>query len=404
MQMADRSDQDTSGLSREQQERKAKIEELARCARESIATGKLASADPQSSSASQSARGQKRQADPDCRVILDQIADNKRTAVADTSKAVGGSLVPHYFRGEGVRGSSAVGEVGAAAAPGTSSATPTDAARDVHIRARSRPAAKEESLLVRHSNIVPAVAQIRSVFGGGSSLGGRSVFSVISNQSAKKPTSCKFGLKKDTSTLDGMPSGQPVVDHLAAALHSHGWDQLKYCVTGIQEQRLSGLREDEWPDVRELTLGKSTDLQFREAIEWLNQKHRQTKQEYHLLLPAVDTESISLVKSSPVFSFRDVLEEASNRQYARGVRFSVSESNSSGIPVPVLLMYGSMGWQLHLRIHVLREEARNQTSKYAFGKSALPEVVTKLMGMLEPGIGQGVRADVDEFLQMMEAH
>jgi hypothetical protein len=163
------------------------------------------------------------------------------------------------------------------------------------------------------------------------------------------------------------------------------------------------LREDEWPDVRELTLGKSTDLQFREAIEWLKQRHRQTKQEYQLLLPAVDTESISLVKSSSVFSFRDVLEEASNRQYARGVRFSVAENNGSGIPVPVLLMYGSMGWQLHIRIHVLREDVRNQTSKYAFGKGALPEVATRLMGMLEPGIGQGVRADVDEFLQMMEA-
>ena len=195
--MADPSAPGTSSSSSQQRsERSAKIAELARYARERIARKQIATIGPPSSSVIQSARAQKRHAEPDCRARLDQIASQKRAAVADTSTVVGESSVPRHLLGEGVRSSSAVGEVGAAAVPGESDLTPTDAARDVHIRARSRPAAKEESLLVRHSNapsghacdvlyisgnklkehVVPAVAQIRSVFGGGSSQGGRSVF------------------------------------------------------------------------------------------------------------------------------------------------------------------------------------------------------------------------------------
>ena len=142
-----------SSSSQQRSERSARIAELAQCARERIAKKQIATIGQQSSSVIQSARGQKRHAEPDCRARLDQIASQKRAAVADTSKVVGESSVPRHFPGEGVRGSSAIGEVGAAAVPGTNDATPTDAARDVHIRARSRPAANEESLLVRHSGV-----------------------------------------------------------------------------------------------------------------------------------------------------------------------------------------------------------------------------------------------------------
>ena len=131
--MADPSAPETSSsLSQQQLERKARIAELARCARERIAGKQTATIGPQSSPAIQSARGQKRHAEPDCRARLDQIASQKRAAVADTSTVVGESSVSRHFLGEGVRGSSAIGEVGAAAVPGTSDVTPTDAARDVH--------------------------------------------------------------------------------------------------------------------------------------------------------------------------------------------------------------------------------------------------------------------------------
>ncbi len=65
--------------------------------------------------------------------------------------------------------------------------------------------------------------------------------------------------------------------------------------------------------------------------------------------------------------------------------------------MPVLLMYGGIGWQLHLRI-----AAGHKADTVSFITGTLPPAYRELIGTLEPAVGTGVEKDYAEFFEAIQ--
>jgi len=294
----------------------------------------------------------------------------------------------------------------------------------LHQQYRSREPVPEDTLLVRHSHqpegngcdvlylsavkirekVVPAVAKLAPK-GRQDQMpeGSRSAYSVLHVQDMRLPTDCTFDREKKLRTIDCMPGGMPLVDHLAAAVKEFpGWDQLRLNVEHMQKSRLSGLPEMYHPAVFELVLGRDEPSDYEAAVDWLLQQHQDTKDEYCFLLPAVDTESVTLLKTDHLPDLTAILLDASQQSDSAVAWFREITLGSSGIPIPVVLMYGAPSWQLHIKLDIKQEYTKDRVSMFGFTKGVLPPSFSELMSLLEPGVGQGVKKDVEEFFKVLK--
>jgi hypothetical protein len=350
----------------------------------------------------------------DCRIRLRQIAIMKLAAATNSPTAV--SKRTDYALPQGEHGlceRTDGREKGTAAV-----AAPMKVATDLRSKIRNKPTAKEETLLVRHT-ATPGEFLCDIIHLSGSALkkemlpvlekqrtskvlgtGVHHIIAAYKSQDVSKPTVCEAECKGIgiVRTLDCCPGGKPLIDHLAEALDRPEWEKLIPIVETMKERRLPGLNNDSWPSVREVELGVSTGEEIGRAVKWLIQRQEDAVQNYALFLPAADTESISLRKDERVFSFYSALcvmghkDNVSTAHFLEGV----------GVAFPVVLMYGFMDWQLHIKIAVEHQSAAGRPNRFEFRKGSLPREFDDLMGIMVPALGQDVYKDVKEFLEAVK--
>jgi hypothetical protein len=351
----------------------------------------------------------------DCRIRLQQIAKEKQAAATNSPKTGSERIDCAPPQGEHRPCLRADGwEEGTAAV-----AAPTRAAADLRCKIRSRSTAKEETLLVRHSakpgeflcdiihlsgsalkkHMLPAVEKLR--YNRTPVTGVHHVVAAYTSQKPTEPTVCAAdcGISGKVKTLDCCPGGKPLVDHLAEALDRPDWEVLKPIVKDMQNRRLPGLDENSWPSVVEVVLGVSTGQEFERAVRWLRQRQQDAVENYSLLLPAVDTESISLLQNERVHNFFGALSVMREQDNADAAYLMAG----AGVQFPVLMMYRFMDWQLHIRIEAEHQQAAGKPNRFKFAKCGLPREFDDLMAIMVPGLGQDVNKDVREFLAALKA-
>jgi hypothetical protein len=159
--------------------------------------------------------------------------------------------------------------------------------------------------------------------------------------------------------------------------------------------------------VLELALGAATEDEYVRACAWVREKHQQTRERFGALLPAADVECVQIQANQDYQSLEQVLADivlSSGEQTrsflllqppARGV------SPGKAVSLPVLFMYGSIGWQLHLRLAAGHTPDGKEIRFLC--ADALPPAYLELIALLEPAVGTGIAKDYQEFFGMVSA-
>jgi hypothetical protein len=83
-----------------------------------------------------------------------------------------------------------------------------------------------------------------------------------------------------------LPSGVPVIDHLAAwASVTPGWNIVSPAIEELRSQRSPSLEQQRHPEVLELALGAATEAEYTRACAWIREKHRLTRERFGALRP-----------------------------------------------------------------------------------------------------------------------
>jgi hypothetical protein len=215
---------------------------------------------------------------------------------------------------------------------------------------------------------------------------------VLSAQFPDKVTEFVLDNRPSTSAL---PAGVPVVDHLRAFLsETPGFDRLTVAVDKIRNSRLPA--ED--VSVKEVILGKSTPGEFLAAAEWLRAKLRQTQHGYGVTVLVADVEELCVETPPDIIDNAGLLKAISDGR----MRYTLTRRGYKGpkASFPVLLMFGSIDWQLHLMFHVEHRNAGRDRVDVIIGSGELPhEEYRALLRELGSATGTGIEKDYSSFFR-----
>jgi len=207
-----------------------------------------------------------------------------------------------------------------------------------------------------------------------------------------------------TFTIDGvmssniLPGGAPILDHAIAALSADpDWGRTLSTLKEFAKQRVTSPVEENLPEMRELVVGESGEAEYREVAKWLTRKHSATKAKYGFCLPALDVEcvNIRLATGSRLSDFE--LELRTNDDNKVDVPVAKQGDRGNNLQFPVLLMYGGIGWQLHIRIPVSYKHVGKELHVVISESNADPTLLVRLFRKFRPAIGAGIQKDLDEF-------
>ncbi len=205
-----------------------------------------------------------------------------------------------------------------------------------------------------------------------------------------------------------LPAGVPVIDHLAAwASITPGWDTLTPAIEDLRKRRTPSLDPAHHPEVLELVLGTASAEEYANACAWIRRKHQETKEKYGLLLPAADVECLQIAADKDFQSLEQILADIVLSSGDSPRTFQLPPPPSRGSPpgkaisLPVLFMYGSVGWQLHIRI-AAKYAPDGKSVKFMCSES-LPAAYLELIALLEPAVGTGIARDYEEFFGTVSA-
>jgi len=176
---------------------------------------------------------------------------------------------------------------------------------------------------------------------------------------AKLSLQALFGQTRDRVTefhvknrchSDLLPGGAAIVDHLAAFVtQNSGYSELKEPIERIRNTRMPSLEQAKRTKVLEIVLGISTATDMLHAATWIQERMKDTRDRFNgLAICAADTESVSVMKSVDIPNEQALLATFKNSRVPVHLSQYPAPSGSSMISCPVLFMYGSIGWQLHI--------------------------------------------------------
>ncbi len=209
-------------------------------------------------------------------------------------------------------------------------------------------------------------------------------------------------------TASMLPAGVPVIDHLAAWTSvTPGWDSVSPIVAELCSLRMPATAELSHPEVLEIALGTATDAEYAHAIDWVRCKHQETQKRYGVLLPAANVECV-LLKATRNFQTTELLLsnivlKAEERDPTFELQPEPGHSISPGkaVSMPVLFMYGSVGWQLHIRLAAGHSpDSKNITF---LCNNPLPQLYLDLISSLEPAVGMGIEKYYQDFFSTVAA-
>ena len=190
-----------------------------------------------------------------------------------------------------------------------------------------------------------------------------------------------------------LPGGAPLVDHIRARLeHMPDWRCLVPAVERLRNHRLPDL--DRPASQREFTLGETSEEHVQAAVEYLKANVQLTKNRFMVCRLAADTESIGLVSGDHSKLFEGNLEE----KYT----LRVANDGESADALPVVLMVGHVGWQVHVRIPLAPTQDASGRKVLTLAPGKLQKGFTSFLKAMGSVTGVGVRKDLQEFVDLVD--
>jgi hypothetical protein len=210
---------------------------------------------------------------------------------------------------------------------------------------------------------------------------------VLSAQSYKAATN----FRQSSSML---PGKVPIIDHLLVRMQSTpDWAKFLPALEALRYHRLPDI--ERLPHVKEITLGESTEGEVSQALEYLKAKVKDTEKKFGICLLGADTESISVLKGSH--------QSLTSAPPGTAHEFKVARPGDRAEALPVLMMVGHIGWQIHVHLPVacLLDNERGNILVITPGK--LQNGVISFFKELKYLTGVGIGKDIEEFLQVIQA-
>ena len=215
----------------------------------------------------------------------------------------------------------------------------------------------------------------------------------------KPAVTTSFKLTTVIST-EMLPGGYPVIDHQLAFLEQQtAWKKVSKSIKDISERRIT--TPDTLPEVRELEIGTCTPNDYRMMARWIDEKHRETIARYGVCVPALDVEELqlTLMPGEPHWDTRQWSHTKSKFKAMLGN----AKTGGKNITFPVLMMYGGIGWQVHLRIPVVYKGSKGKEYiEIPNGVTDNDDLVV-FFNHFKPATGTGIEKDVKFFLSAVNA-
>ena len=190
-----------------------------------------------------------------------------------------------------------------------------------------------------------------------------------------------------------LPGGAPLVDHLHARLEQlPDWRCLQPALKKLSNHRLPDL--DHPASQREFMLGVTSEAHVQAAVEYLKASMKLTKNLFCMCLLAGDTESIGIVAED----YDIILEDEVQTSYT----FRVAKSGESATPLPVVMMVGHVGWQVHVKLPITATSDASGHKILTMDPGELQNGAAsffKAMGILT---GVGITKDLEEFFDLTQ--
>ena len=215
---------------------------------------------------------------------------------------------------------------------------------------------------------------------------------ILEAQSPKGVT--KFGLANGGPPhADTLPGGAPLIDHLLVrAKASPDWAKLLPIIYRLRLFRCPDVKV--LPEVRELTLGRSTSAEIVAVEQFLRERVKETQTRYLVCQLAAGTAAVSVAAGS-----RDAILAA-----APGTSLNLRISKGKEEPsenLPVLLMVGHIGWQIHIRLPV--KKVNGSSEHLAVTSGVLQPSLVRLLQELGHLAGLGVMKSLQPFFDVAQA-
>jgi len=178
------------------------------------------------------------------------------------------------------------------------------------------------------------------------SLAGNKAQKILKAQNPTAVTEFQVG---GTDSTELLPGGLPVLDHAIASLTNlPGWKKTAEVLKSFAQIRLT--LPDALPEIREITIGRSSSKEYRDAGAWIDQKHQENREKYGFCFPALDVECVAMVIESCPADWDNIAMEIDFSEQLEAKIIGPELEGASRFHFPVLLMYGGIGWQLHVRL------------------------------------------------------
>ena len=218
-------------------------------------------------------------------------------------------------------------------------------------------------------------------------------------QRPKEPTVFTI---KETSSSELLPGGAPIVDQVIAFLETQpAWQKTSEVLKLHASARIT--LPNNLPEIRELVIGEASHDQFQEMGKWIDAKHKETIDDYGFCLPALDVEELSLMMDDIPSNWTEIKTEIKTSGKLRAKLDAPSHKKTKRFNFPVLLMYGSVGWQVHLRIHLVYTQSGDELRVEIPAGDTRAETFTEFFKHLRPAVGTGIQGDISSFLQAVNA-
>jgi hypothetical protein len=162
--------------------------------------------------------------------------------------------------------------------------------------------------------------------------------------------------------------------------------------------------------VFDLDLASASETKFKEAVKWLSRKQAETREAYGFFIPAADVEAVQMVATGDVQDFESLLTTIQLGDDELRLLFHpgpdapriLKMEKVKGVQLPVLFMYGGIGWQLHLRVTIEQQEDRETGCKCAVfpRRNPLP-YLNDILTIMESAVGVGIEKDYQEFFAVL---
>ena len=194
-----------------------------------------------------------------------------------------------------------------------------------------------------------------------------------------------------TGSDDIVPGTAHLIDHLAAATRDHhDWATLIPSISYMQNHRIAN--DLEQFDLREVTIGESSNALWEHELLWFRKKMKETRELCGLNVLAADVEKTQVIVRKGE-SLADVLWQFEINMHEKSVSLPLERSGHPCCAVPVRLMIGGHDWQLNIRIPVVEQ----RDNLLFILNTPIPPALIKLLEDLPPLVGVNITEDVVEF-------